>query len=298
MEKIAIISDIHGNHIALEEILKDAKNKDINKYIFTGDLINEFPFGNNVINQIKALQEENNVYVVKGNREQYLIEYDEYKYKWENIQFKNTIFMRNELTDDNFEFVKKLPFMIKLEIENTSLKVFHGSIYDVSEFIHNYDDVLMEKIAKESEEDILIFGHSHQRIWRKDAFGKVFINAGCSGVSKVNPKHAEYVILSIDNKNVEIEERNIEFDTDKLKEEILKSGILEEEKVFVNFAYLAVIGGGSFTREFFKRASEKMNERNSSMVKEDAKGVYKSFRLIDDDIWLLLADEYSEYFKL
>ena len=298
MEKIAIISDVHGNYIALEEVLKDAKNKGVNKYIFTGDLINEFPFGNNVINQIKDLQEENDVYVVKGNREQYLIEYDEYKYKWDNIQFKNTIFMRNELTDENFEFVKKLPFMIRLEIENISLKVFHASIYSVSEFIHNYDDVLMEKIAKELEEDILIFGHSHQRIWRKDAFGKVFINAGCSGVSKVNPKHAEYVILSVDNKNIEIEERNIEFDTDRLKEEILKSGILDEEKIFVNFAYLAVIGGGDLTREFFKRASEKMKEKNAPMVKDDAKGVYKNFRLIDDDIWILLADEYSKYFKL
>ena len=32
--------------------------------------------------------------------------------------------------------------------------------------------------------------------------------------------------------------------------------------------------------------------------KDDAKGVYQKFRLIDDDIWLKLADEYSKYFKL
>ena len=61
---------------------------------------------------------------------------------------------------------------------------------------------------------------------------------------------------------------------------------------------MAVIGGGDLTREFFKRASEKMKEKNAPMVKDDAKGVYKNFRLIDDDIWILLADEYSKYFKL
>ena len=296
--KIAVISDIHGNYIALEEVLKDAKAQGAEKYIFTGDLINEFPFGNKVINLIKDLQKDFDVYVVKGNREQYLIEYDEYKYTWENIQFRNTVFMRNELTDENFEFVKELPFLLSIKIEDLSFKIFHGSIYNISEFIHNYDDVLMEKIAKETEEDIILFGHSHQRIWEREAYNKLFINAGCSGVSKMNPKHAEYLIMNIDGKNIDIDERNIEFDTDLLKEEILKSGILNEEIVFVNFAYLAVTGGGDMTREFFKRATEEMIKKNSSMVKEDARGVFQKFRLIDDDIWLKLADEYSKYFKL
>lgn len=298
MVKVAVISDIHGNYIALEEILKDAKESGATKYIFTGDLINEFPFGNKVINQIKELQNNYDVYVVNGNREQYLIEYDEYKYTWENVQFKNTVFMRKELTDDNFEFIKNLPFVLSTKIEDLTFKLFHGSIYSLSEFIHNYDEDLMEKIANETEEKVLLFGHSHQRIWIKEAYGKLFINAGCSGVSKMNPNHAEYVILEVNNNNVNIVEKNIEFDTDRLKREILKSGILNEEKVFVNFAYLAVTGGGDLTREFFKRATEEMNKKNAPMVKEDAKGIYKKFRLIDDDIWLALADEYKKYFKL
>lgn len=298
MVKVAVISDIHGNYIALEEMLKDAKESGTTKYIFTGDLINEFPFGNKVINQIKELQNDYDVYVVKGNREQYLIEYDEYKYTWENVQFKNTVFMRKELTDDNFEFIKNLPFVLSIKIEDLTFKLFHGSIYSLSEFIHNYDEDLMEKIANETEEKVLLFGHSHQRIWTKEAYGKLFINAGCSGVSKMNPNHAEYVILEVNDNNVNIVEKNIEFDTDRLKREILESGILNEEKVFVNFAYLAVTGGGDLTREFFKRATEEMNKKNAPMVKEDAKGIYKKFRLIDDDIWLALADEYKKYFKL
>ena len=170
MVKVAVISDIHGNYIALEEMLKDAKESGATKYIFTGDLINEFPFGNKVINQIKELQNDYDVYVVKGNREQYLIEYDEYKYTWENVQFKNTVFMRKELTDDNFEFIKNLPFVLSIKIEDLTFKLFHGSIYSLSEFIHNYDEDLMEKIANETEEKVLLFGHSHQRIWTKEAY--------------------------------------------------------------------------------------------------------------------------------
>ena len=48
-----------------EKLLKDAKESGVTKYIFTGDLINEFPFGNKVINQIKELQKNYDVYVVK-----------------------------------------------------------------------------------------------------------------------------------------------------------------------------------------------------------------------------------------
>ncbi|MBP5450736.1 MAG: metallophosphoesterase family protein [Treponema sp.] len=35
--KYAIISDIHGNFPALQAILKDAKNQNINHYLFAGD---------------------------------------------------------------------------------------------------------------------------------------------------------------------------------------------------------------------------------------------------------------------
>ena len=120
--EIAVLADIHGNYVALEEVLNDAIEKGAEKYIFTGDLINEFPFGNKVINLIKELKKNFDVYVVKGNREQYLIEYDEYKYTWENVQFKNTVFMRNELTDDNFEFIKELPFSLSIKIEDLNIR--------------------------------------------------------------------------------------------------------------------------------------------------------------------------------
>ena len=39
MEKIAIISDIHGNLVALEEVLKDIKSRNINHICCLGDLV-------------------------------------------------------------------------------------------------------------------------------------------------------------------------------------------------------------------------------------------------------------------
>ena len=67
--KLAIISDIHGNCIALEEILKDAKLNNVDDYIFSGDLVNDLPFGNETLEIVKSTSDK----VLKGNKEQYLI---------------------------------------------------------------------------------------------------------------------------------------------------------------------------------------------------------------------------------
>ena len=56
--KLAVISDVHSNIFGRRLALNDAQERNVDKYIFTGDLINEFPFGNKVINLIKDLQND------------------------------------------------------------------------------------------------------------------------------------------------------------------------------------------------------------------------------------------------
>ena len=76
--KVAIISDIHGNSVALKEVLKDAKLNNVDEYIFSGDLVNDLPFGNETLEMVKNTSDK----VLKGNKEQYLIEFEEEKYDW------------------------------------------------------------------------------------------------------------------------------------------------------------------------------------------------------------------------
>lgn len=53
MIQIAVISDIHGNLIALNEVLKDIKNRNISQVYCLGDLVDFAPWGNEVISLIK-----------------------------------------------------------------------------------------------------------------------------------------------------------------------------------------------------------------------------------------------------
>jgi protein phosphatase len=52
--KIAILSDIHGNRLALEAVLNDIKKNKTDQIIILGDLITDFPQEtNNVLNIVK-----------------------------------------------------------------------------------------------------------------------------------------------------------------------------------------------------------------------------------------------------
>lgn len=292
--KIAIISDIHGNSVALKEVVKDAKQNKVDEFVFLGDLINDFPFGNETLEIVKSLSNK----VLKGNKEEYLIEYDEEKYNWDNIQFKNTIFMYNELTKENLEYIKKLPYRMDLEFDGFKILAVHGSPEGVEELLNRRKRDVLDKYTKDLQADALIFGHTHEEMWYETINNKFVLNAGCCGVSPYHKGKAEYVILEIEKgkiKNIDL--KLIDYDIEEVKRKIIESGILEQDKVLMNIAYSVISGHGEVKHNFLKEARETVIQNNIKWYKDNAKGIYKYFRLYDDKLWLSLGQKYEKYFE-
>ncbi len=293
--KIAVISDIHGNSVALKEVIKDAKKNNVCDYVFLGDLVNDLPFGNETLEIVKGISNK----VLKGNKEQYLIEYDKERYDWKNIQFRTVKFMYNELSKENLEYIKKLPHYMYVEYDGVKILFAHGSPKSVEEGIHRDDKNLLEKYTKDLDADALIIGHTHEQMWYEYVNNKLVVNAGCCGVSPFYNGEAEYIILNIENGKIEkVELKLIKYDIELLKKKIIESGILEEERVLMNLTYNSVRGNGKIRYEFLQEAKQLMLDRNGKWYKDDAKGIFTYFKLYDDDIWLGLAEKYKEYFIL
>lgn len=292
--KIAVISDIHGNIEALNQIIEDAKKRNVDIFIASGDLVNELPFGNEVIDKLKEI----NALAIKGNKEQYFIDYDKNKYDWKNIQFQNTVYMYEKISKENLEYIKKLPFSLSLEYEKVKIKVVHGSPESITELIHKDDIDLIDKYTKKLEEDILVLGHTHEPIWTYSMNNKLIVNAGCAGVSPKNINFAEYVIIDIENGKYEIENLKVEFDVNKIREGILKSGLLKIDLAFINLTYETLIGNPKLKEKFFAEAKQMMIEKGRKLKKENVKGIYETFKLYDDDIWIELTEKYKSEFKL
>lgn len=291
--KVAVISDIHGNCVALRAVIKDAEKNNVDDYVFLGDLINDFPFGNETLAIVRKYSNK----VLKGNKEQYLIEYEKYNYDFDNYQFRNIKFMYDELTEENKEFIRRLPHCLKVEYDGVKILFAHGSPNSVEEQLHRESKDLLDKYTKDLDADALIFGHIHEKMWYENINGKLVLNAGCCGVSPYYSGKAEYVILEIeDGKIKNIELKLIDYDVNIVKQKIIESGILNQDNVLMNLSFCAISGKGDIRHNFFVEAKKTTIERKGKLVSDDAKGIYAYFKLYDDDIWLGLAEKYKKYF--
>ena len=63
--RFAVIGDIHGNKYALESVLKDIEDKDVDFIFSTGDLVGYMPYPNQVIDLIR----EHKICSVQGNHD-------------------------------------------------------------------------------------------------------------------------------------------------------------------------------------------------------------------------------------
>ena len=68
--RLGIISDIHGNVIALEKIIKYFKSNNVEKIIHLGDAIGIGPFPTETLEYFNSL---NNCEMILGNHENYQI---------------------------------------------------------------------------------------------------------------------------------------------------------------------------------------------------------------------------------
>lgn len=114
--KVAVLADVHSNLLALNQILDDAFKNGIDKIIFLGDYITDGPFNNEVLNIIRKKGD----YVVQGNRERYIINYDESRKGFSN--YKPISFVYNSLDDQNKDYIKSLDK--ELILESVTLNYF------------------------------------------------------------------------------------------------------------------------------------------------------------------------------
>lgn len=70
--KLGIITDIHGNLVALKSVLSEFEKENIDKIICCGDIIGIGPYPEETIKLL--LKYKGKVIAVKGNHEQYLLD--------------------------------------------------------------------------------------------------------------------------------------------------------------------------------------------------------------------------------
>lgn len=239
LSSIAVISDIHSNLTALKEVLADIEQQKVEKVYCTGDLVGYGPFPNEVVDLLRQLQ----IPTVMGNYDdgvgnmRFICGCD-YKNEEEQALGERSIaWTKEHTTEENKEFLRKLPLQIRFSVGNTMVLLVHGSPIKLNEYI--YEDTPtgnMVELIEKADADVLVCGHTHKPFYKK-INDKNIINAGSVGKPKHGDPMATYVIIKF-GEEIEVEIRKVNYDIEAAARAI------EESELPNEFAGLIRLGRG------------------------------------------------------
>ncbi|WP_243522884.1 metallophosphoesterase [Bacillus pseudomycoides] len=191
MDKIAVISDIHGNIPALDAVLKDIKLRGIERIFCLGDLVGKGPHSSEAIEVIRKECE----HVVMGNWDDFITRPSEF----ETLQWH-----QKQLSEEQLNYLRELPFSIEFIMSGKLIRMFHASPRSLYERVQpgapreqrislfeNSD--LTENIEGEREPDVVCYGDIHQA-YVQNFRGKTLCNAGSVG-NPLEITQASYLIF-------------------------------------------------------------------------------------------------------
>ncbi|PFK47656.1 metallophosphatase family protein [Bacillus cereus] len=191
MDKIAVISDIHGNIPALEAVLEDIKLRGIERIFCLGDLVGKGPQSSDVIDIVRKECEQ----VVMGNWDDFITKPTEFEtLKWHQKQ----------LTEEHENYLRGLPFSIEFMMSGKLIRMFHASPRSLYERIQPYasgeervsmfeNSNLTKNIEAERTPDVVCYGDVHQA-FVQNFRGKTLCNAGSVG-NPLEITQASYLIF-------------------------------------------------------------------------------------------------------
>ena len=205
---ITLISDIHSNLEALEEVLKHAKGE----IYCCGDFVGYGPDPNEVI----ELCIERNVKGVFGNHD-YAVTDELHGF---NTYARKAIeWTRSVLTKENMEFLRDLKFNLGIEIKGKNISFYHGSPTSITRYLYPiYPDSYFKQFLRDI--DILVLGHTHIPMIKK-IDKKIVLNPGSVGQPRDGDPRASLFFL--DPEKMEIKAKRVEYNIESVRKKIIKN---------------------------------------------------------------------------
>jgi len=200
--KIAILSDIHGNHFALEKVLEKARQEKIEHLFILGDFIGYYYHPELVLNLLCNWKFQ----AIRGNHENILKELI-------NGEIDNQVILKkyghgheyalNKLANAQIEFLIKLPTTLSLEIDGCRFKLCHGSPLDPDEYIYPDCHIDLLKKCNVPNVDFAFIGHSHYQFIHRNQ-DSILINVGSVGQSRLTGGLAQWAIVNTQNRCIQL----------------------------------------------------------------------------------------------
>lgn len=237
--RIGLISDVHGNTVALDVVLNDASQHDLDLIVCLGDIAANGPDPEGAVERIAALD----CPVVMGNTDADLVNPPPWWHDPATIGAPETIqrvieislWCANRLTGSHTAFLAGLPATVDVGLVGASrLLAFHGSPRAADDIITA--DTLpgeLDEMLAGTDQSVLAGGHTHvpmvrryntQTIVNPGSVGRPFATYGYAGEVTVL-SHAAYGVVAITETELSIDLRQVPVDRDRLSRQVETSGM-------------------------------------------------------------------------
>lgn len=233
--RYAVLSDIHSNLVALQAVLDELAEAQIDRYLCLGDIVGYGARPNQCCDLIRELDAVS----VRGNHDEAAV--DPGRAEWFTAPARACIlWTRSQLRDDNLEYLSALPVLERLD----DMTLCHGSITDPGHYIVTPGDAVPS--FKAMETSIAFFGHTHYSEWFADGQDgelpaehptpsggtlriengcRYLVNPGAVGQPRDGNEMAAYAIY--DDETAEIQMHRVPYEIEKTALQMEQAGLPE-----------------------------------------------------------------------
>lgn len=245
--RIALLSDIHGNAIALDAVLADmAQHGPFDQIVVAGDLAWSGPRPAEVVDRVQALGGP----VIQGNTDAFFAQPEDEipAGKKEDRYLSHLAWMKTQLGPARVAYLATLPFSHRISpAPGHDLLVVHANPVDMDRAItlrtpEQELDALLSGSVAARDWSVLAFGHIHipfVRAWR----GRLLVNVASVGLPMDGDPRAAYAVLTWDGRAWQAEHHRVFYSVPRVVFEMRNNG-MPRGKHFAERLMAARYGGG------------------------------------------------------
>jgi putative phosphoesterase len=226
-DRVAVVTDIHGNLPALHAALARIDELGIEDVYCGGDLVGYGPHPNEVC----ALIAERAIPTIYGNYD-YAIARDlddcgcAYVTPHDREIGQRSVEWTLAHTDQAAkDFMRGLPFDLRFDVGAMAVHLVHGSPRKVNEYLFEDKPAsLYERLAGAEEADVLVLGHTHKP-WVREHGGVLFVNCGSVGKPKDGDRRGAFAVLDTSGGRLEVTIERVTYDADAVAAEVRAAGL-------------------------------------------------------------------------
>jgi putative phosphoesterase len=209
--KIGVLSDIHGNRVALDAVLADMP--DVEALVCAGDVVGYNPFHGACVETIR----ERSVPTVMGNHDRAVATGSSFAFN--SAAGAGVRHARETLDDDQIAWLAGLPDE-RHEFDDR-VKVVHGHPDDPDRY--TYPDQFSPRLL--GEETVLVLGHTHVQAHEQYTDG-IVLNPGSVGQPRDGDPRAAYAVVDLDR--LSVSEHRVAYDIDRVQTAVDEAELPEQ----------------------------------------------------------------------